>query len=355
MPIYISRGAYLLSLIPKNPDDSWEEDEIDETISDEDLNKKIESFFLTVEENCNLADEEPMEIEAQDQNDSDGPAVEELAEQEIWKKQPIKFEVQLPEQPRFIDLVDDEISPLRYFQRFFSDELLQMIIEESNRYSIQQKGSSACLTINDIRDFLSIEISMGLMKIGCWKRYWASRTKLERVANVMPRNKYAKIRSSLHFVDNEIPMDPNDKYSKVRPIAEYLRQKFIQIKGVDRKFSVDEMMISYKGKKAGGRRMFMPNKPTKWGINFNVLEGFFKIPTQSILGPKRVKPWAVPGEFSQVTSDRGYSRSAHFRPKDDIPMLKDLLTENPFRDTARWAAVRAKLVQVSQKEFWPGP
>lgn len=91
MPIYISRGAYLLSLIPKNPDDSGEEDEIDETISDEDLNKKIESFFLTVEENCNLADEEPMEIEAQDQNDSDGPAVEELAEQEMWELQ--KFDV----------------------------------------------------------------------------------------------------------------------------------------------------------------------------------------------------------------------------------------------------------------------
>ncbi|CAB0017458.1 unnamed protein product, partial [Nesidiocoris tenuis] len=44
-------------------------------------------------------------------------------------------------------------------------------------------------------------------------------------------------------------------------------------------------------------------------------------------------------------------RSTHFRPKDDIVMLKEVLAENPFGDTARWAAVRAKLVQVSQKEF----
>ncbi|BET00690.1 Hypothetical protein NTJ_13506 [Nesidiocoris tenuis] len=51
------------------------------------------------------------------------------------------------------------------------------------------------------------------------------------------------------------------------------------------------------------------------------------------------------------SSQTPVGRSTHFRPRDDIIMLKEVLAENPFGDTARWATVRAKLVDVSRKEF----
>ncbi|KAI8437381.1 hypothetical protein MSG28_011717 [Choristoneura fumiferana] len=39
------------------------------------------------------------------------------------------------------------------------------------------------------------------------------------------------------------------------------------------KFSIDEMMKPYKGKKAGNRRQYMKDKPTKWGFKNYVRAG----------------------------------------------------------------------------------
>ena len=37
--------------------------------------------------------------------------------------------------------------------------------------------------------------------------------------------------------------------------------------------SVDEMMVPYKGKKAGNLRQYLNKKPKKWGFKFFVLSG----------------------------------------------------------------------------------
>lgn len=41
----------------------------------------------------------------------------------------------------------------------------------------------------------------------------------------------------------------------------------------EHKYSIEEMMIPYKGKKAGNRRQYMQNKPTKWGFKMFVRAG----------------------------------------------------------------------------------
>lgn len=189
-----------------------------------------------------------------------------------WRREKFTYEVQLP--PGEESTASEDGVPLNYFRKFFTEELTDMIVTETNRYSAQRNGESGTrVTSRDIKDFLSIEISMGVIKLGGWKKYWSEETRVPRVADAMPRNRYAKIRSALHFANNDGPIDENDKYVKIRPFIEYLRQKFLAVEGLDRKYSVDEMMIAYKGKKAGSRKQYMPKKPTKWGFKVYARSG----------------------------------------------------------------------------------
>ena len=52
---------------------------------------------------------------------------------------------------------------------------------------------------------------------------------------------------------------------KVRPVLEKVRQNCLKIEPHE-KHSIDEQMISYKGRL--GMKQYMKNKPCKWGIKF---------------------------------------------------------------------------------------
>ncbi|KAI8432607.1 hypothetical protein MSG28_013593 [Choristoneura fumiferana] len=58
----------------------------------------------------------------------------------------------------------------------------------------------------------------------------------------------------------------------MRPFLEKIRKNCLAQER-ETKFSIDEMMIPYKGKKAGNRRQYMKDKPTKWGFKNYVRAG----------------------------------------------------------------------------------
>lgn len=53
---------------------------------------------------------------------------------------------------------------------------------------------------------------------------------------------------------------------------ESIRQNCVQIES-ENKFSVDEVMVPYKGVKAGSRRQYVKNKPKKWAFKLFVRAG----------------------------------------------------------------------------------
>jgi len=61
----------------------------------------------------------------------------------------------------------------------------------------------------------------------------------------------------------------DDRFFKIRPLIEKIRQVCLSIPE-EGKFSIDEMMIAYKGKKAGSLRQ---EKPIRWGFKFFVRAG----------------------------------------------------------------------------------
>lgn len=88
---------------------------------------------------------------------------------------------------------------------------------------------------------------------------------------MLPIKRFQQIRRYLHFADNT-HADESDRYYKLRPLLERVRAQCLSIED-ENAFSVDEMIIPYKGKKAGSRRQYNPNKPCKWGFKNLVRAG----------------------------------------------------------------------------------
>ncbi|KAG5890538.1 hypothetical protein JTB14_035054 [Gonioctena quinquepunctata] len=108
-------------------------------------------------------------------------------------------------------------------------------------------GTSVVTNISEMQDFLAIEILMGLVYMKAYTDYWSSNLRFDPIANIMALKRYQVLRRNIHFVDNSAPT--GDRYFKIRPVLEAV----VEIEE-EKRLSVDEIMIPYKGTKAGSRR-----------------------------------------------------------------------------------------------------
>lgn len=161
-------------------------------------------------------------------------------------------------------------SPLDYFETFFSDNIVDLIVQNTNLYSVQKTGRSIVKNAKEISDFIAIEILMGNICLPAYTDYWSQEMRIDHIANIMPLKKYQSLRRYLHFTDNSQMND--DRYFKVRPLLESVRKSCLSIEQ-EKMNSVDEMMIPYKGTRAGSRRQYVKSKPKKWGFKMFVRSG----------------------------------------------------------------------------------
>lgn len=161
-------------------------------------------------------------------------------------------------------------SPLDYFKIFFSEDIFESIVRESNLYHMQIKGMPMNVTLSEIKDFIAINILMGVVRLPAYTDYWSKSLRYYKIADIMTLKRFQLIRRYLHFVD--ALGDDGDRYYKIRPLLERVRQNCINIEEENR-FSVDEMMVPYKGTRAGTRKQYIKNKPRKWGFKIFVRAG----------------------------------------------------------------------------------
>ena len=183
-----------------------------------------------------------------------------------WKKEEFQFSVDIPKNE--FDCVHEHTenskTAYEYFKIFFSDNIIDLIVNMSNLYSVQKTGTSINCSTNDIRDFIAIELIMGIIEAPAYTDYWSDEFRYPTIASIMSLKKYQSIRRYLHFIENA-SSDSSDRYFKIRPILEAVRANCLAIEE-ERRHSVDEMMIPYKGTRAGSRRQYVKNKPKKWGF-----------------------------------------------------------------------------------------
>ena len=157
-------------------------------------------------------------------------------------------------------------TPLQYFQRFITQDMLKLIVEHSNIYSVQKHGKSANTNVKELEQVLGIYYKMGLVQMPSLKMYWANETRYPAVTDVVSRNRFQPLLSTIHFVDNQIISDEEKKNRlwKIQPFLEMFRQQCLQVTPVQQQ-SVDEMMVPYKGK-FSKIRQYIKNKSHPWGF-----------------------------------------------------------------------------------------
>ena len=94
------------------------------------------------------------------------------------------------------------------------DQLLQIIVDESNRYA-QQKGREFQTNVEEMRAFLGINFIMTINKLPTIKSYWQCNQFLgnEGIRSVISRTRFEEILRNLHFADNNQD-DKTDKAYK---------------------------------------------------------------------------------------------------------------------------------------------
>ena len=101
-------------------------------------------------------------------------------------------------------LVPDKIlEPIEYFRHFFDHNILTLICNESNKYAIQNDVNRPLyLDSKELEQFIGVCIYMCLFKQSRTRRYWVGDLEMNAVTDFFSRNRWEKIKSSLHFADN---------------------------------------------------------------------------------------------------------------------------------------------------------
>lgn len=161
-------------------------------------------------------------------------------------------------------------SEIDCFGSIFNDEVVSILVTETNRYAKQNNSKRWIdVTVNEMKAFIGCLIVMGIHQLPALKHYWSSDPflRVEAVANVMTANRFKKIVENLHCNDNESQppkSDPNfDKLHKVKPLLDVLNETVRKVYKPSEVVTVDESMIPFKGRYA--LKQYMPNKPVKWG------------------------------------------------------------------------------------------
>ena len=109
---------------------------------------------------------------------------------------------------------------------------------------------------DEIMNFLGILLYMGVCELPSLDDYWATETRVPQVANVMSSKQFKYLRSHIHFNDNEFADESDDRFYKIRPMFNFITQAFQKVP-TSTKESIDEVMVGYKGTRAGNLRQYI--------------------------------------------------------------------------------------------------
>ena len=130
--------------------------------------------------------------------------------------------------------------PVDFVELFLCDELLLVIVDQTNRYAEQciavldelrlpysRVNAWQPLTLVELKQFLGLLFLTGIIKKPSIAEYWSVDVALETpyFGATMPRNRFQLIWRFLHFSDNR-EVDGSDRLHKVRLILDLLLSKF---------------------------------------------------------------------------------------------------------------------------------
>lgn len=150
------------------------------------------------------------------------------------------------------------------FERFFDDELCQMIVDCTNEYAVFQNAVNPNITVNELRVFMGILLISGYNVISDREDYWSQGTDMHNpmISAAMSRQRFRTISRFLHF-SRSADENRHDKMWKLRPLMMKLIANFVKNFRPEQHLSYDESMVAYYGPHSC--KQFLREKPTRYG------------------------------------------------------------------------------------------
>lgn len=162
----------------------------------------------------------------------------------------------------------ENVTPTDVFKSMWNEEIISMIVEETNKYSLSKFGSQLNVTEEEIYQVLGILLLSGYVSVPNRRLFWSSYddTNCKAVTNSgMTKNRFEAIMSSLHFADNS--KRDADRLYKVRPLFEHFNKLFSEMaKPLPMTWAIDEAMEPYFGRHS--LKQFIRGKPVRFGFKF---------------------------------------------------------------------------------------
>lgn len=191
-----------------------------------------------------------------------------------WKKgnfaSATESEPEVQHMPHILKLWDKENSaPIDVFNYFWNEEIIDLIVKQTNAYHQLKFGRVLNVTSTEIRQLFGILILSGYTTVPNRRLYWSTScdTRNLSVTNCgMTSKRFELIISSLHFADNS-NIDANDKIFKVRSLFDHFNKLFIEMaEPLPQIWAIDEAMEPYFGRHH--MKQFIRGKPVRFGFKF---------------------------------------------------------------------------------------
>lgn len=181
-----------------------------------------------------------------------------------------------------IDFDQIPANELGFFLLFFTEDLLNEIVKNTNDYAtakltgVTMKPHSLWsnwreVTLDEMKAYFGVIMNMALNDKPCVKDYFSPEwiNSMPFFVDVFPRNRFLQI----HWMLNAAPVNPpsaaTQKVDKVKNVLSAIQEKCLQYFIPGCNIAIDETTIAFKGRVSC--KMYNPQKPTKWGLRVYVL------------------------------------------------------------------------------------
>lgn len=161
------------------------------------------------------------------------------------------------------------MSPLVFFFLFIDDEVMSLIVENTNLYAEQviikgilEETPSSRLNLwvdtnaDEIKVFFGMLLWMGLDKKPTISDYWSRDILyISPASKYMSRNRFELLMNMIHFSDNE-KCPPNNRLFKIQPLLDLLNKKFSLMYDAGQNITIDESMVPFRGRHRYGVKVF---------------------------------------------------------------------------------------------------
>ena len=182
--------------------------------------------------------------------------------------------------------VNDVDCPYEYFKLIFDEAFLDQIVTETNLYASQyltknmnqlsprtRAKSWKPLPSKELDIFLRLVLLTGLIdKKGRLQSYWSKNPIIATpfFNETMSGDRFQLITTFLHFNHNEkMRSNCDDKIYKIRPVFDFLVNKWRELYGLGEHIAIDEGMLKWRGRLFFS--VYNKDKPTKYGIKSYIL------------------------------------------------------------------------------------